>query len=331
MKKYIALTLVLVLALFAFSACGAKSVKTGMGVVTSIGSSAEPGEKDGNAQVDSIVAAVLVGEDGKIVNCKIDTAQTKIAFTETGTIATPLDSVIKSKQEKGPEYGMKGASPIGKEWNEQADALAAYVVGKTVDEIKAIPLNEEGSPTGADLVSSVTVHINGYIAAIVKAVENAKDLGAKAGDTLGLGVTTSIAKSTDATAEAEGLAQAYSHYSATSFSKDGKISSCYIDASQTNINFTTEGKLTTDLASAFKTKNELGPEYGMKGASPIGKEWNEQAEAFAKYVTGKTIDEVKGMALNEEGTPTAADIVSSVTIHVTDMLGVVVKAAANAK
>ena len=330
MKKYIALTLVLVLALFAFAGCGAKSAKTGMGVVSSIGSSKEPGDKDGNAQVDSIVAAVLVGEDGKILNCKIDTAQTKIAFTAAGAIATPLDSVIKSKQELGTDYGMKGASPIGKEWYEQADALAAYVVGKTVDEVKAIPLNEEGAPTGADLVSSVTIHANGYIEAIVKAVANAKDLGAKAGDTLGLGVTTSIANSKDAAADAEGLAQAYSHYTATTFGKDGKITSCYIDASQTNINISVEGKITTDLASSFKTKNELGPEYGMKGASPIGKEWNEQAEAFGKYVTGKTVDEVTGMAL-KEGAPAAADLVSSVTIHVTDMISVIAKAAANAK
>ncbi len=331
MKKYIALTLVLVLALFAFAGCGAKSAKTGLGVVSSISSSKEPTDKDGTAQVDSIVAAVLVGEDGKILSCRIDTAQTKIGFTATGAISTPLDSEVKSKQEKGPEYGMKGVSGIGKEWNEQADALAAYVVGKTVDEIKAIPLNEEGAPTGADLVSSVTVHINGYIEAIAKAVANAKDLGAKAGDTLGLGVTTSIAKSKDATAEAEGLAQAYSHYAATTFGKDGKITSCYMDASQTNVGISVEGKITTDLASTFKTKLELGPEYGMKGASGIGKEWNEQADAFAKYVTGKTADEVKGMALNEEGAPTGADIVSSVTIHVTDMISVVTKAAANAK
>ena len=330
MKKYIALTLVLILALFAFAGCGAKSAKTGLAVVSSISSSKEPSDKDGTAQVDSIVAAVLVGEDGKILNCKIDTAQTKINFTSTGAISTPLDSEIKSKQEKGPEYGMKGVSGIGKEWNEQADALAAYVVGKTVDEIKAIPLNEEGSPIGADLVSSVTVHINGYIEAIVKAVANAKDLGAKAGDTLGLGVTTNIANSKDATAEVEGKAQAYSHYAATTFSKDGKITSCYIDASQTSVGISAEGKITSDLNSTFKTKMELGPEYGMKGASGIGKEWNEQAEAFAKYVTGKTADEVKGMALNE-GAPAGADIVSSVTIHVTDMISVVTKAAANAK
>ena len=330
MKKYIALTLVLVLALFAFAGCGAKPVKTGLGVVSSIGSSTEPGEKDGNAQVDSVVAAVLVGADGKILSCRIDTAQTKIAFNAQGAITTPLDSVIKSKQEKGPEYNMKPVSGIGKEWNEQADAFAAYVVGKTVDEVKTIALNEEGAPSGADIVSSVTIHVTDYIEAIAKAVANAKDLGAKAGDTLGLGVTTSIAKSTDASADAEGLAQASSHYAATTFGKDGKITSCYIDASQTNVNISAEGKITTDLASTFKTKNELGPEYNMKPVSGIGKEWNEQADAFGKYVVGKTVDDVKGMALNE-GYPSGADIVSSVTIHVTDMIDVVAKAGANAK
>ncbi len=331
MKKYIALTLVLVLALFAFVGCGAKSVKTGLGVVSSIASSKEPADGDGTAQVDSVAAAVLVGEDGKIVSCRIDTAQTKINFNAQGAITTPLDSVIKSKQEKGPEYNMKPASGIGKEWNEQADAFAAYVVGKTVDEVKAIALNEEGAPSGADIVSSVTIHVTDYIEAIAKAVANAKDLGAKAGDTLGLGLTTNIASSTNAAADAEGRAQAYTHYAATTFGKDGKITSCYMDASQTNIGISVEGKITTDLASAFKTKNELGPEYGMKGASGIGKEWNEQAEAFAKYVVGKTVDDVKGMALNEEGAPSGADIVSSVTIHVTDMIDVVAKAGANAK
>ena len=31
----------------------------------------------------------------------------------------------------------------------------------------------------------------------------------------------------------------------------------------------------------------------MKRASSIGKEWNEQANAFADYVIGKTLDEIK--------------------------------------
>jgi hypothetical protein len=66
------------------------------------------------------------------------------------------------------------------------------------------------------------------------------------------------------------------------------ITSCIIDASQTNINFSKEGKITSDINAEFQTKNELGDAYGMKKASSIGKEWNEQANAFAQYVVGKT-------------------------------------------
>ena len=259
MKKLLSLALALLLVLTLFTGCGAKTVKTGVGVVTSIASSTEPtADKAGNAQVDSTVAAVLVGSDGKIVNCKIDVAQTHIAFDTTGAITTALDTAFKSKQELKGDYGMKSASKIGKEWYEQADAFAAYVVGKSVDEIKGIALSSEGEPSGADLTSSVTIHAGDFIAAVVKAVANAQDLGAKATDTLGLGVSTTISSSTNAAADKDGVAQAYSTYTATTFDKSSKITSCYIDESQTNIGISAAGKITTDLKKSFQTKNELG-------------------------------------------------------------------------
>ncbi len=227
---------------------------------------------------------------------------------------------------------MTKASGIGKEWNEQADAFASYVIGKTLDEVKGIALNEEGAPAASELTSSVTIHVTDLIAAIEKAVTNAQALGAKTGDKLGLGIVTTINKSTDATAEKDGLAQAYSMYTATTFGADGKITSSILDASQSNVNFNTSGKITTDLKTAkLQTKNELGEAYGMKKASGIGKEWNEQAAAFAAYIVGKSADEVKGIALNEEGAPAEADLTSSVTVHVTDFLTVIEKAAQNAK
>ena len=37
----------------------------------------------------------------------------------------------------------------------------------------------------------------------------------------------------------------------------------------------------------------------MRGNSGIGKEWNEQANAFAEYIVGKTVDEVKGIAVKK--------------------------------
>ncbi len=306
------------------------ALKTGLGIVTSIASSADAGEKDGLAQTDSTVAAVLVDAQGKIVACKIDAAQTKINFSAEGKIVTPLDTVFKTKQEKKEEYGMKKASGIQKEWNEQADAFAAYVTGKTLAEVKGIALNEENRPADAELSSSVTIHVNDLIAAVEKAVSNAQDLGAKSGDKLGLGIVTTIDKSTDAAADKDGLAQAYSTYTAVSFGADGKITSSIIDASQSNVNYNASGKLTTDKNTEVKTKNELGEAYGMKKASGIQKEWNEQAAAFAAYVKGKTLDEVKGIAL-KEGAPADAELASSVTVHVTDFITVIEKAAQNAK
>lgn len=337
MKKLLALLMTLTLVMTMVAGCGKKEeannaakAKTGLAVVTSLAKSKDAGEADGLAEVDSTVVAVLVGEDGKILDCKLDVAQNKINFSKEGKLVTPLDTVFKSKQELGTEYGMKGSSAIGKEWNEQADAFAKYVVGKTVAEVKGIALNEEGKPSDADLAASVTVHINEFIAAVDKAVANAKDLGATAADKLGLGVYTDMAKSKDATAEAAGLAQAYSYYTALTVNADGKITSCAIDASQGNVNFDATGVITTDLAVAPQTKQELKEGYGMKGSSGIGKEWYEQANAYAAYITGKTLEEVNGIALTE-GAPADADLKSSVTVHVTGFVEIVNKAVANAK
>ncbi len=306
------------------------AVKTGLAVVSSIAKSTDAGEKDGLAEVDSLIAAVTVGKDGKIVKCAIDAAQTKINFSATGKILTDLKTEFKSKQELGAEYGMKKASAIGKEWNEQADAFAKYVVGKTIEEVKGIAVNDKGTAGDAELASSVTIHIGDFIAVTEKAIANSKELGAKAGDKLGLGVSTNIAKSVDA-GEKDGVAQAYSMYTASTFAADGKITSSVIDASQSNVNFSKEGKITSDLKAPLKTKNELGAEYGMIKASKIGKEWNEQADAFAKYVVGKTLEQVKGIAVNKEGVSTEAELTSSVTVHIADFQNVIEKANTNAK
>lgn len=342
MKKKLALLLVLAMVMLALAACGGateeppaeetptvEAVKTGLAVITSAAKSKDAGDENGVAQADSLAVAVTVDEAGTIVKCAIDQAQTKIEFSKEGKIVTPLDTVFVAKKEMGADYGMAKASGIGKEWNEQADAFAEYVIGKTVEEVKGIAVNEEGAPTDADLASSVTVHVTDFIAAIEKAVGNAQDLGASPEDTLGLGVVTSIAKSKDA-ADEDGLAQAYSYYTATTFNADGVITSSIIDASQTNINISKEGKITSDINAAFQTKNELGDAYGMKKASAIGKEWNEQANAFAAYVVGKTVEEVKGISL-AEGVPAGDDLKSSVTVHVTDFLTILDKAFNTAK
>ena len=305
-------------------------VKTGLAVISTASNSKDAGEEDGLAQADSYIVAVTVDKDGKIVKCIIDSAQTKINFSKTGEVLTSTDATFKTKNELKDEYGMKKASSIGKEWYEQAAALSEYVVGKTVEEVKGIAVNEKGAPSDAELASSVTISIGNYVDAIEKAVSNAQNLGAKAEDKLGLGVTTNIKNSKNA-GEEDGLAQAYSNYAVATFDASGKITSCIIDGSQVNVNFSKDGKITSDIKAAQPTKQELGDNYGMKKASSIGKEWYEQADALAQYVVGKTVEEVKGISVNEKGAPADSELATSVTVSIGGYVEVIGKASTSAK
>lgn len=340
MKKLLALTMSTLMSAMLFAGCGSDkneqtpgeskpategALKTGLAVITSASSSKDSAEgKDGTGQVDSTIIAVTVDKDGKIVDCIIDGAQTRINFDAKGKLTSDLAAEIKTKNELGDSYGMKKASGIGKEWYEQAAALASYVKGKTVEEVKSIKVSEDGKPAESDLSASVTISISGYVNGIEKAVKNAKELGANAGDKLGLGAITTISNSKDASAE-DGIAQAATDYAVVTVDKNGKITSAIIDASQTDVKFSAEGKITSDPKAEYKTKAEIGDDYGMKKASGIGKEWYEQVNSFADYMKGKTLAEIKGITLSE-GKPSASDIKSSVTISVGGYIAVIEKA-----
>ncbi|MCR5195148.1 MAG: hypothetical protein K6D38_02410 [Pseudobutyrivibrio sp.] len=303
---------------------------TGLGTVVSIADSKDASaEGDGTAQADATIAAVTVDSNGAIVECVIDIAQTKIGISADGKITSDLAAEYKSKRELGDEYGMKKASAIGKEWYEQADAFADWAVGKTADDIKNMAISE-GYAGDEDLVASVSIHVTGFQAAVLEAMENAVAGGAVAGDKLGLGVTTNIAKSVDATADADGNAEAYTTISVLTVNGDGVITSSIIDAVQAKIAFDTKGVITADKNADVKSKNELGDEYGMRSASSIGKEWNEQAAAYAEYTVGKTVEEVQNTAV-EEGRAADADLAASVSVHITDFNAVIAKAVASAK
>ena len=303
--------------------------RMGMAVVSSMAKSKEAGEKDGSAQVDSVAAAIVLDEDGVIVDCVIDTVQTIMAFDAEGKLVTPLDTEFDSKKVLKDEYGMKPASSIGKEWYEQMAVFEEYVIGKTVDEVTGIVVDEKTVPTDEDLLAGVTIKIGDYIEAISQAAEDAKVIGTQPGDKLGLGIVGKMSKSKDAEEGKEGQGQAYSTYVAVTTDADGKITACIIDSTQGTVKFDAEGKITSDLTVGVKTKRQLGDDYGMKPASGIGKEWFEQAAALEEYVIGKTAAEVSGIAV-AEGVPTDADLAASVTIGIGDYQAGIEKAVASA-
>jgi hypothetical protein len=329
MKKVAALLLVLVLAagLLTISVSAEGDLKTGLAVVTSLASSkSATADADGLAQTDAYIVAVTVDQAGKIADCKIDSIQAKINFGANGSLKTDVATTFKTKNELGADYGMAKASPIGKEWNEQAAAMAEYVKGKTLDEVLAIGMDGEKHATDAALTASVTIKIDSFAAAIAKAVQNAQSAGAKEGDKLGLGISTSMQLSKAATADAAGSAQSYSFMTAVTYNGQGVVTSCILDGLQGTVAFDAKGQITSDINAAPQTKDELGDAYGMKKASKIGKEWNEQAAAFAAYAVGKNAEQISGIKVNEEGAAADQDLASVATISVTPLQQVVLKA-----
>ena len=300
-------------------------VKTGYYFATTLSAADATAEADGNVTADISLIAVTVTEDGVIESCAIDAIQGKVAFDAEGQLTSETGEVL-SKNELGEAYGMKAFSPIGKEWNEQAAHIAQYAVGKTVEELKTTAIDEAGMVKDADLASGATIYMGSFIWGIEAAVNNAEYLGAQSGDKLVITSKTSSAASKSA-GEEEGAAQVDSNV-AIMTAKDGVITSCIFDSVQSKAAFGADGVVTTE-AGAVSSKNQLGENYGLKAYSPIGKEWNEQVAAFAQYVTGKTAEEVAGIALTETTAPAETDLAASVTIAMGDFMALVEKAAAD--
>ncbi len=305
------------------------AVKTGLSVSTNIAdSTSATAEAPGAAKYDVTVAAVTVDDNGVITSCVIDSIPATVNFDATGAITSDLTAEILTKNEQGENYGMVAWGGAIAEWDAQVAAVAEYAIGKTVEELKNgdIDMTTGKAKDGSDLSSSATIYLAGYVYAIEAAVNNAQHLGATAGDTLTLTTMNSIGSSASATAEKAGTAQLDADIAVLT-TKDGKITSCHIDSLQAKIAFDATGTITTDLTAPVQTKNELGENYGMVAWGGAIAEWNEQAAAFAAYVTGKTAEEVAGIAVSETTKPAeGTDLASSVTIAIGGVQALIAKA-----
>lgn len=293
------------------------SFKSGLGVVTDISRSKNADDtQNGLAEADSTVAALILDKDDKIVNLKIDAAKTIVEFSKDGKLLTSLDSSFKTIKELGDEYGMKVASKIGKEWYEQVEAFENYAKGKSVEELTAIELTETGAAANVDLNSSVTMSVSSILSAVDKAAKNAKLSNAGENDEIGLAIATKIDSSKAFEDGNEGEAKIDSLYAMTSYSADGKITSAIIDGTNTSIGFNDIGEVTSDFEEEIKTKQELGADYGMKAASSISKEWNEQVDAISEFVIGKTSADLDAIEVADDGRAKDVDLVSKATMAI---------------
>jgi hypothetical protein len=334
------LVLVTVLGLALSSSAADEPVKLGLGHVTSIAKSqgltvdASGKAVPPMAQADSTIAAVAFDSDGRIVKVYLDTAQSKISFNRDWTISTDTTAPGQTKKELGDAYGMRRASAIGKEWFEQIAEFEKWMIGKTVDEVKALKVKERDAahpavPDVPELTSTVTITVQDYIAAVEKAWENAVPVKS-GGKTLGLGHDVSLASSKTAAPQVD------TTMAAALFDGDGKVVGVVLDVIQSKMPYDTKtNQLAVDPAAPVLSKKELKDDYGMRRASNIGKEWYEQAAELEKWMVGKTAAEIQALKVKERdashvAVPDVPELTSLVTITVEKYLAALGEAYTNA-
>ena len=343
MKRIFAVLLCAVMVLAAVACAPAeKEYKLGMGVVVSMDSS-----KAGNAQIDATVATVVTDADGKIVSCRIDVAQNKMNVTDGAVEAT---KTFETKMELGSRYGMEGkvdnnGDGVMLEWDAQAKAFEAYVVGKTVAEVEAIKTQEAGghqiAVDEALLSAGCSMQITDFIAAVAKACKDEQGMTFKtaAEFTLGVAAKTTVDSATKAaTADADGLAAMYTDF-ACAVVADGKVIATLNDAIQPKITIDAAGEI---VDKAFVgTKREFKEGYNMAayGSDNDGDgrvlEWYVQSAEFSKYATGKTAAEIAALETKEVNAHLVSSddalISAGCTMQITGIMAVVAQSANNAR
>ena len=147
---------------------------------------------------------------------------------------------------------------------------------------------------------------------------------------LGMAVDSAVSPAED---DDDGRAEAKVTTCALLLDQEGKILSVKFDCTEAIATYNKAGAVT--WPNTYKSKKELGYDYGLKKYSSIGKEWFEQVNALEDYCTGKTVSDVSSMQLKEEdgrmGVPAAAELTSTCTISCDQFIEALKKAEMSAK
>ncbi|GLI56191.1 hypothetical protein PM10SUCC1_17050 [Propionigenium maris DSM 9537] len=103
---------------------------------------------------------MIVGEEGRIDQVIIDAT--------FPVDARDLNKGFTTKQLMGESYGMKAASGIGREWNEQADAIAAHVVE---NQGISFEVNEDKT---TDAIAGASMKVNYYVSILEELIAQAR-------------------------------------------------------------------------------------------------------------------------------------------------------------
>lgn len=110
---------------------------------------------------------------------------------------------------------------------------------------------------------------------------------------------------------------------------EGKVADVTLDEMELSLSADSSGGIT--LPSDLRTKRQKGSSYPLAAVFSLEKGWAEQADAFGRWLTGKTPDEVRDIKTDEDGRPADADLLSGCTIAVDGYRDAVLRACENAK
>lgn len=298
MKKLlcVVLSVLMLLPAFAFTGCGKEeALQFGLGVYTNVSKASSATEDTaGQGKVAITAAAVTVDAAGKIVACVLDTADITVSYTADGKAVA--NDGFKTKYEMGTDYNMVKYGGSAKEWFEQADAFESVVVGKTLDEVKAL-VADANKGTEEVINAGCTIMINEFVLAIEKAYNNVAASGVTAAHTLKLGTHTEQSAK-DATEDKDGQNQIETTFFAAAVDAEGKVVAASSECVQVKFTFDAKGASTYDLSKTVLGKKELGAGYNMSAygtdlnGDGVVKEWFEQAAAFETACIGKTAAEI---------------------------------------
>ncbi|MBE6887496.1 MAG: hypothetical protein E7484_03640 [Ruminococcaceae bacterium] len=212
MKKFIAILTAVMLSV-SMTACSSNTdnntnpdgiesaaYRAGIGSYTTTDSSYSSIEgENGTGVVSTTYATVIFDSNDIIKKVYLDQVETKIYFDSMGQIVTNGTSTdIRTKRELGDEYGMKSASPIGKEWYEQVNSIESWLVGKNIKDIAngVMSNNLYGNGGNSD---SVMNGVDGAAGDIARGVENLADDVTSGAESIVSDVTDSMADNTDGT------------------------------------------------------------------------------------------------------------------------------------
>ena len=304
----------------------------GMGVSVDYSSS-------GNFTINGALAAVVLDEQGRIVDCRVDAVYIKGTVYEGGEYQF---TNWATKMEMGDSYNMsKWGNDVngdGKvlEWYQQAQAFEKYVVGMTIDEVRNMPLqfvnNYNISADDALLNAGCTIQITELRDAVVKACADDQGKKFKTSEQFLLGVAaTSNDNGSRDTGDGVDI-RTNTDFAATVV-VDSKIVASVVDGFQVNLRFDYDGYLIN--ATYNGTKRELKDNYGCgkygidNNGDGINLEWYLQSAAFTNHIVGYTANDVAAMTTqlsNSHEISTDDELLSAgCTIQITGLRDVVVK------